>query len=182
MTIYIARHGQTQLNLEDRVCGSTDIPLTETGLYQAEKLADNCENLDIDIIIASPMIRAQQTARAVSERIGLPIITDNRLREQDFGRWEGYPRKAPEYQQEKRRYFANHTGGESVLKLAQRVYNALDDIIDTYRGKNVLIVCHGGVARTVRSYFTDMENEEYSDYSPDNASVVSYNTTITGNS
>ncbi len=178
MKLYIARHGQTQLNLEDRVCGSTDIPLTETGLQQAQKLADNCENLNIDIIIASPMVRAQQTAKAVAERLNLPVITDSRLREQDFGRWEKHPRKATDYQAEKRRYFSNHNGGESVLKLAQRVYNAMDDIISTYGDKNVLIVCHGGVARTVRSYFMDMENEEYSDYSPDNATVTAYAVTV----
>ncbi len=176
MKIYVARHGQTQLNVEDRVCGSTDIPLTEVGLKQADKLAANTASIKIDVIIASDMIRARQTARAVAKYKGLPVITDSRLREQDFGRWEGHPRGAADYQAEKRRYFSNHNGGESVLRLAQRVYNALDDIISNpdYQDKNILIVCHGGVRRTVRSYFQDMENEEYSAYSPDNASLVEY--------
>ena len=57
MKIYMARHGQTQLNAEDRVCGRTDVPLTELGLQQAEKLADNAEGKDIDIIIVSPICK-----------------------------------------------------------------------------------------------------------------------------
>ena len=51
MKIYVARHGQTQWNAENKVCGRTDIPLTETGLQQAEKLADNAEGKNIDIIV-----------------------------------------------------------------------------------------------------------------------------------
>ena len=174
MKIYVARHGQTQLNAENRVCGSTDIPLTELGLQQAQVLADNAADCDIDVIIASTMIRARQTAQAVADRYSLPVITDSRLREQDFGRWEGTSRDDAQYQAEKRKYISKHSGGESVFQLAQRVYNRMDDIVKNYRGKNVLIVCHGGVCRTIRSYFQDMENEEYSSYSPDNASLAVY--------
>ena len=61
MKIFVARHGQTQWNADNKVCGRTDIPLTEVGLQQAEKLADNAEGKDIDIIVVSPMIRARQT-------------------------------------------------------------------------------------------------------------------------
>ncbi len=174
MKIYVARHGQTQYNSVNLVCGSTDIPLTDLGLQQAEKLADNCRGKGIELIIASPMIRAQQTARAVAKRYNLPVITDDRIREQDFGRWEGISRDHPDYQMEKRKYAHNHNGGESVFRLAQRVYNAMDDIIADHSGKTVLIVCHGGVCRTIRSYFQDMENEEYSSYSPENRELAEY--------
>ncbi|MBQ3008109.1 MAG: histidine phosphatase family protein [Oscillospiraceae bacterium] len=174
MKIYVARHGQTQLNVENRVCGSTDIPLTELGLQQAQQLADNARGKGIDIIIASTMIRAQQTAQAVADRYNLPVITDHRLREQDFGRWEGTSRDDPEYQREKRKYAHRHFGGESAFQLAQRVYNRMDEITEKYKDKTVLIVCHGGVCRTIRTYFEDMENEAYSSYSPDNASLVEY--------
>ena len=91
MRIYVARHGQTQWNLEDKICGRTDLPLTPLGLTQAEKLADRVESLDVDVILSSPMLRARQTAQASANRLGLPIEVDQRLIEQDYGIYEsGY--------------------------------------------------------------------------------------------
>lgn len=174
MKIYVARHGQTQLNAENRVCGSTDIPLTELGLQQAQQLADKTEGKGIDVIIASDMIRARQTAQAVADRLGLPVVPDSRLREQDFGRYEGESRADSFYQAEKRKFVDNHRGGESILRLAQRVYNRMDEIVEKYKDKTVLIVCHGGVCRTIKSYFQDMENEEYCSFSPENAALMEF--------
>ena len=174
MKIYVARHGQTQLNVENRVCGSTDIPLTETGLLQAQQLADNAQGKGIEVIIASDMIRARQTAQAVADRLNLPVYTDHRLREQDFGKYEGTSRADAVYQAEKRKFAHNHYGGESIMKLAQRVYNRMDEIVEKYSGKTVLIVCHGGVCRTIKTYFQDMENEEYCSFSPENAALMEF--------
>ena len=174
MKIYVARHGQTQWNAENRVCGRTDIPLTETGLQQAEKLADNAAGKEIDIIVVSPMIRARQTAQAVADRYGIPVVVDERFIEQDFGIYEGVDRAHPGFLAGKRKFCFRHPGGESMMQLAQRVYNGLDDIRKNYPGKNVLVVCHGGVCRMIRTYFEDMENETFSTYSPDNATLVEY--------
>lgn len=174
MKIYAARHGQTQWNVDNIVCGRSDIPLTEEGEKQALALAEKAAGYGLDIIIASPMIRAQQTARAVADRCGIEVLTDERLIEQCFGMFEGASRADEVYQRHKRKYFHKHGGGESMMQLAQRVYNALDDIIATHKGKNVLLVCHAGVCRVIRSYFVDMENEEMITYSPDNRSIVGY--------
>lgn len=174
MKIYVARHGQTQWNAENKVCGRTDIPLTETGLQQAEKLADNAAGKNIDIIVVSPMIRARQTARAVADRYGIPVVIDERFIEQDFGIYEGVDRAHPGFLAGKRKFCFRHPGGESMMQLAQRVYNGLDDIRKNYPDKNVLVVCHGGVCRMIRTYFEDMENETFSTYSPDNASLTEY--------
>ena len=89
MKLYVARHGETEWNRLNKVCGRTDSPLTDKGLQQAQLLADGLENCPIDVIIASPLSRAQETARAVAERKHLPIITDERLIEQDYGMYEG---------------------------------------------------------------------------------------------
>ena len=53
MKIYMARHGQTQWNADNKICGRTDLPLTETGLAQAQKLADNTQGKDIEIIVVN---------------------------------------------------------------------------------------------------------------------------------
>ena len=83
MKLYCARHGKTDWNGLDRVQGRTDNPLNEEGMMQAEKLGKACRSLGIDLIISSPMIRALATAEAVSKATGAPIITDDRLIEQD---------------------------------------------------------------------------------------------------
>ena len=174
MKIYMARHGQTQLNAEDRVCGRTDVPLTQLGLQQAEKLADNAEGKNIDIIIVSPMIRARQTAQAVADRYNLPMVVDERLIEQSAGEFEGMPRTNPDYMANKRKFCYKYPNGESMFQVAQRVYNRLDDIRKNYAGKNVLVVCHAGVCRVARTYFEDVENEDFSAYTADNASLTEY--------
>ena len=92
MKLFIARHGETAWNLENRVSGRTDVPLTEKGLQQAQTLARNAVGRGIEVIIASPLLRARQTAQAVSDAIGVEVQIDERLMELDFGIFEGAPR------------------------------------------------------------------------------------------
>ena len=119
MKIYAARHGQTRWNVKNIVCGRSDIPLTAEGEKQAQALADIAADCRLDVIIASPMIRAQQTARAVADRCGIDVLTDERLIEQSFGIFEGASRDDETYQQHKRKYFHKHGGGESMMQLAR---------------------------------------------------------------
>ena len=162
MKLYVTRHGQTDYNKDEIILGVTDLPLNETGLAQAAELAENAEKLgDIDIIISSPMKRAFTTAKAVADRCGLEIITEERLREWDYGEYEG-----------KSRFMGR--SGESLLQLSHRVYSVLDEIKAKYRDKNVLVVCHGGICRVIETYFNDLTNEEYSNWFMGNCQVIEY--------
>ena len=174
MKLYIARHGETPWNLENRVCGRTDVPLTEKGVEQARLLAQNAMGKGIEVILSSPLLRAQQTAHAVSEAIGVPIELDERLIQLDFGSFEGGPRSDPEFQYTRAQFPTRYPGGESAFQLAHRVYSCLEDVKRKYAGKTVLLVCHGGVCRMVRSYFMDLTNDEYSYYFAPNAELVEY--------
>ena len=89
--VYFTRHGQTFWNVEDKICGSTDIALTEYGQEQAIALGQKIleEGLQIDEILYSPLIRAADTARHISEITGIPAIEEPRLKEQNFGKYEG---------------------------------------------------------------------------------------------
>lgn len=174
MKIYVARHGQTQWNLEDKVCGRTDLPLTEIGFEQAKLLAEKTKALPIDVILVSPMLRARQTAAPTAEMLGLPLIIDDRLIEQDYGVYEGVSRFDEGFLANKRHFAYRYPGGESMMDVAHRVYSLLEEIRETYAGKNVLLVCHGGVCRVIRTYFEDMTNEEYFHYSEENAAVREY--------
>ncbi len=177
MKIYSARHGQTDYNKEDLILGVTDLPLNSTGLAQAEEFAKAVELLgDVDIIIASPMKRAMTTAMAAAERCGIEIITDERLREWNYGKFEGKSRYTEGFAENKRE-FAVKMGetGESLFQLCHKVYSAIDEIRAKYSGKNVLLVSHGGVCRVIETYFNNMTTEEYSNWFMGNCQIIEYN-------
>lgn len=171
MRVYVARHGQTAWNAENKICGTTDLPLNELGQAQARELAEKCGAYDIDLIISSTMLRARQTAAAVAEKYDLPVITDARLVEQNYGIYEGMDRQTPGFLANKRHFAYRYPEGESMLDVGHRIYSLLEAVKREHAGKNVLIVCHGGVMRLIRSYFEDMTNDEYYHYSEPNASV-----------
>lgn len=177
MKIYSTRHGQTDYNKQELILGITDIPLNETGILQADKLADEINNIGgIDFIIASPMIRANLTAKAVAEKCGLEIITDDRLREWDYGSYEGKSRFTDGFYNDKREFAVRMGGtGESVLQVSYRVYNLLDEIIEKYSDKNILLVSHGGICRIIETYFHDMTTEQYSNWFMGNCQLIEYN-------
>ena len=171
MHVYVARHGQTAWNAENKICGTTDLPLNDVGFAQAEALAEKCGAYSIDLIIASPMLRARQTADAVARKWHIPMITDSRLVEQNYGIYEGMDRQTPGFLANKRHFSFRYPGGESMLDVGHRIYSLLEDVKREHGDKNVLIVCHGGVMRLIRSYFEDMTNDDYYHYSEPNASV-----------
>ena len=174
MKIYVARHGETSWNARNIICGRTDIPLNERGKEQAMLLAERLAGVSIDRIIASPMIRARQTAETVAEKYGLPIMFDERLIEQNFGIYEGKDRKDPGYLANKRMFAYRYPGGESQMDVAHRVYGLVEELREKYPGENILLVCHGGVCRSLRTYFEDMTNDEYFYFSEDNANARVY--------
>ena len=173
---YFARHGQTVWNVENKICGATDIELTEKGHQQARELGKKIleENVHIDEIICSPLIRAENTARHISEVTGIPMRVEPRLKEQNFGKYESTPRTGEEFQYAKTCFADSYEGGESMIRFCQRIYNLLDDIKKESDGKVYLIVAHNGVARAVQSYFTDMTNEEFARFGIKNCELKRY--------
>lgn len=176
LNILFARHGQTDFNVEDRVCGRSDVSLTEEGVRQARRLGLALKDKKIDLILSSPLSRAMETARIINSYLNLPLITENRLTEWDYGDYEAMPlEKATDFPAAKLEFGVRMGGsGESVFELAHRVYSAIDDMRRLYDGKTVLAVCHGGVIRIARTYFCDMTVKEFSEYFADNARVYEY--------
>ena len=86
---YFLRHGQTRWNVEGRFQGHTDIPLNETGLAQAHDAANALAQCRVDLVVASPLIRARKTAEIVAEQLQRPLLFDDELKERHFGRFEG---------------------------------------------------------------------------------------------
>ncbi len=160
--IYFVRHGETVWNVENKICGMTDSPLTENGRAQARQTGAlvHASGLHIDEILYSPLSRAADTAKAIAAATGIPAREEPRLREQCFGKYEGTPRDGAEFKVSKTHFADRYDGGESMLQLAQRLYNLLDEL-KADENKTYLLVAHNGIARVVQSYFYDMTNEEY---------------------
>jgi len=171
---YFVRHGQTIWNVENKICGATDIALTDLGHEQAIETGKKILEMGIkaDMILTSPLIRASETARHISEITGIPVKVEQRLIEQNFGKYESTPRNGAEFHEAKKLLASRYGSGESMLHLAQRIYNLLDDI---KAGDQVyILVAHNGIARIVESYFRDMTNEEFSSFGIKNCEVKEY--------
>lgn len=172
--LYFTRHGQTIWNVEKKICGATDIALTDLGHQQAIELGNAIleQKLPIDEILYSPLIRASETARHIAEVTHLPMQMEPRLKEQNFGRYESTARNGAEFQEAKTHFIDHFDGGETMLQMAQRIYNLLDDI--RMDEKNYLLVAHNGIARLIHSYFFDMSNEEYAQFGIRNCEIRTY--------
>lgn len=147
----LARHGATPLSLEKRFSGrgGFDAPLAELGIHQANALAvEIVQHRGVDAIVASPLLRAQQTAQIVGDALGMTFTTEDDLAECDFGVWDGLT--FHEVQQGWPDQMADWLAsadvappqGESLEHCAQRVDAARRKIVADFPGQNVLVVAH----------------------------------------
>lgn len=173
--VYFVRHGQSLWNVEDRICGATDIGLTQEGHRQAEETGKVIleSGLSFNEILYSPLMRAADTAKHISEITGIPARMEARLIEQNFGKFEGTsPRNSAEFLAAKQCFVYDYEGGESMMKVAHRIYSLLDEIKDSE--KTYLLVAHNGIARMIKSYFENMTNEEFAGFGVKNCEVVTF--------
>lgn len=170
---YFVRHGQTVWNVEKKICGSTDIDLTEKGHQQAIETGKKIleEGIHADEILYSPLMRAAKTAQHISEITGIPAKAEPRLIEQCFGKWEGTYNRSEEFIKDKANFCNSYENGESMLRLAQRIYNLLDEIRAESDEKTYILVAHNGIIRVVESYFRDMTNDEFARFTMPNCEI-----------
>ena len=150
--IIAIRHGETAWNVDTRVQGQLDIGLNTKGRWHDEKaaLALACES--IQALYASDLWRAYDTALAIANVTGLPVQTDEGLRERGFGVFEGktfaevevlwpelalrWRKRVPDFAPE---------GGESLLTFRERILHAVSALAAKNVGQQITIVSHGGV-------------------------------------
>lgn len=174
MKLLVARHGETLFNKENKICGITDIELTSKGLEQAKEIAQKIKELNIDLIISSPMKRTIQTSKVISDICNLQYITDDRLMEQDYGIYEGCSRMDSNFLNNKKQFAYKYPNGESMMQVACRVYNLINELNEKYNNKNILIITHGGICRIIDTYFHDMTNDEFFNYTASNGIITEY--------
>ncbi len=174
MKLYVARHGQTEYNLEKRICGRADAELTKRGILQAHDLAEIMVQYSVDKIISSPLTRARDTALIVGDRIGATVTFDERLMERDFGDTDGTPEATPGFQHQFEQFGYEYPNGETLLHVVQRIYNLLDEIKYRESDQNIMIISHGGVCRVINSYFNSLSNRDFFDFNLENCKVMEY--------
>ncbi|MFR4283621.1 alpha-ribazole phosphatase [Anaerobutyricum soehngenii] len=153
MRLYLIRHGETALNVKGCYYGRTDAVLSEKGISQARYLKEILKEVSFDYIVASPLVRAYNTAQIVMEEREQEIFGDRRLMEQDFGIFEGmtykeiqntYPKELDAWNEEFSTY--RIPKGESFADVRSRAEDFLRDIPSgrESKGEKMLIVAHKG--------------------------------------
>ena len=150
-----------------------DAQRLEGALSLAGGMADAMKQVYESGLAQSKGVYQLYQALAIAEATGIPARPEPRLREQCFGRYEGTPRDGAEFKISKTHFADRYSGGESMLQLAQRIYDLLDEL-RADESKTYLLVAHNGIARVVRSYFYDMTNEEYAAFGIRNCEFVEY--------
>ena len=149
MKLYVVRHGETIWNAENRVQGVSDIPLTDKGRLDATLLKDLVKEINVDVVIASPLDRAIETAEILTDG-KLPINTDDRIKERDWGMNEGA--NIDEVDRWDCWDVILNTkvqNIESIQDFMYRVSSFLEDIKVRYKDKKVLVVTHSAVIRVI---------------------------------
>lgn len=151
--LIIWRHGRTIWNLQNRIQGQTDVALDETGREQAAAAAELLATENADLLVSSDLRRARGTAGALAALTGLPVGVDARLRERQYGEWEGLTHAEissqwpTEFERWKHGEPIPECGLENPEDVGKRVGAALLDLVDQAGDGTLVVVSHGGSAR-----------------------------------
>ena len=150
--IIAIRHGETAWNVDTRIQGHLDIPLNDTGLWQARQVAHALAGEPIAAVYTSDLQRAHATAQAVATATGAPLTTDLGLRERSFGHFQGrtFAQIESELPDDARRWRKRDPdyapdGGESLVTLRERIARTVTALAARHVGEQVVMVAHGGV-------------------------------------
>lgn len=180
ITICLLRHGETAYNADgNKYCGRTDIPLTEKGIFQAERMNTLLEDFRFDQIFCSPLQRAKTTAEIAS---GTPekVQVDERLIEVDFGQWEGKrsddfiaedPNSWYNWLSDPERFEAGRTG-ENAKQVIARLDSFYNELLDKYDDQTILVVGHNGVNRLFMAQQLGMPLKNYRKIVQENSALT----------
>lgn len=160
-TLLLVRHGETDWNRDGRWQGHSDTPLNDAGREQARRVAADLGG--VDVIYASDLARARETAEIIAADLGLDVRTDARLRERSFGAWEGL--SAPEIEEqfgdELARWRVGDGAGaddaEPFEAFARRIRDFVDEVVARHPEEAVLVVSHGGSIRVIHALASGLD-------------------------
>lgn len=144
--IILVRHGQTAWNVTEVFRGRIDIELDETGMKQAELLAEYLSHRKLEVVYSSPLRRAAQTAEAIARHHGLTMEITPGLNDIDFGEWQGLSHEEVRIKYSEL-YSAWMTtphrlrlpSGESLDEVRQRAVALVNEVVEKHEGAIVLV-------------------------------------------
>ena len=183
--LVLMRHGQSLWNQENRFTGSVDVPLTEVGRAEAVNAALQYPGLQFDIAYSSPLSRARDTAALFLEKLRqfVPLVTEPLLIEKNYGILQGLNKELVKaeygvdaYNLMHRNYSVAPPGGESLRELGLRVQPFVKQVIgeDLRLGKNVLLVAHGNVIRSLVMMIEKLSPDEIAEIEVGTAEPLIY--------
>jgi broad specificity phosphatase PhoE len=164
--LLLARHGETDWTREKRWQGHGDPPLNSRGREQARALAAELDDVPLAAIYSSDLRRASETAAIVAGTVGMDVLLDPELRENDFGDWTGLTRdevkhRFPQGVLRRKRGEKGWTGGESYEEMAERAVRAVEAIAAAHPEELVLVVTHNGPIRAIHAHALGVPYAEY---------------------
>jgi len=178
--IILVRHGETEWNVEEVFRGRIDIELNETGLKQAELLAEYLGEINIDAVYSSPLKRALKTAEVIARYHKLEVEIALGLIDFNFGKWQGLPR-----QEVKRRYkqlyaqwiknphLVQMPEGETLSEVRERALAVVDEVVAKHGGA-VVLVSHRVVNKVLICALLGLDNSHFWNIRQDNCGTTTF--------
>jgi len=178
--VILARHGETEWNVAEIFRGRIDIELNETGMKQAELLAEYLSDLKIDAIYSSPLKRALNTAEIIASYHKIDVKIASGLIDFDYGKWQGLP-----HQEVKDKYKELHAewinspdkvkmpAGESLNDVRKRAIGVVDEVIAKYEG-TVVLVAHRVVNKVLICALLGLDNSHFWNIRQDTCGITTF--------
>lgn len=178
--IILIRHGETKWNREGRFRGRLDVELNETGLKQAELLAEYLSETKIDAIYSSPVARAVKTAEAVARHHNLEVILSPGIIDLDFGEWQGMPMQTVKEKYQdiytgwmKNPHLSRVPGGETLDEVTERTMNMVNQVITEHDG-TVVLVSHRVVNKVLTCAMLGLDNSHFRNIKLDTCGITAF--------
>jgi len=167
MRLILVRHGQTALNEKNVFRGRLDIPLNETGIQQANAIAERLSTFNVKCIYSSPLKRALETAQVIGRKLNIDTEIDDNLIDFNFGKWQGLTIKEVEEQFPelyegwlRSPQMIKIPDGEDLGLIRKRVSKVLNKLIE-YKENNVVIVSHRVILKILICTALSLDNSYF---------------------
>lgn len=154
MIVYFTCHGETEWNKKGILQGHKDSKLTKKGRLSAERKGKSLRNKNVEIIYSSDLGRCLETSKIINKCLKLKIIKTSKLREMNFGDFNGKPNKKFLKEFDLKDIYKKTPNGESVYEFEKRVKSFIK-ILSKKHFEKVLLVTHYGVVNTILKYFKE---------------------------
>jgi len=179
MRIFLIRHAETAWNSEGKYQGIIDVPLSDKGRREAERVAERLRHEDVKAVYSSHLIRARETAEIIARRHSLPVKVIPEIGEINFGDWEGLTASEikEKFGEDAYRVWledpekAEISGGDRLPEFAERVVKGFKEVVAAHPEDTVVMVTHGGALMVLGCHINGEDLSCFRRYYHQNASI-----------